>query len=72
MTSTIKPTLSEFPSQTIASAAKKTGLSETTIHRKIATGELRAYKVGGRRIRIADSDLLALYAPIPAYGVSHD
>lgn len=71
MTSISKPTLSDFPSQTIATAAKKTGLSEVTVRRHIANGDLPAYKIG-RRIRIADSDLLALYTPIPAYGVSHD
>lgn len=60
-------TLSEIPTQTIATSARITGLSEVTIRRHIANGDLPAYKIG-RRIRIADSDLLALYTPIPAYG----
>lgn len=71
MTSNTNTTLSDFPSQTIATAARITGLSEVTVRRHIANGDLPAYKIG-RRIRIADSDLLALYTPIPAYGVSHD
>lgn len=71
MPNTKNSTLTDFPTQTIATAAKLTGLSEVTIRRHIANGDLPAYKIG-RRVRIADSDLLALYTPIPAYGVSHD
>ncbi|WP_262908348.1 helix-turn-helix domain-containing protein [Brevibacterium zhoupengii] len=72
MKNTRNATPSTIPNQTIASSANATGLSEATIRRHIANGELRAYRIG-RAIRIADSDLMALYTPVtPMYGVRND
>jgi len=42
-------------------------VSTRTIRRKIANGELRAYRVGGL-IRIDQADLDALIRPIPTAG----
>lgn len=45
------------PSLTIAEAAEHRGISVSTIRRMIARGELRAYRIGPRIIRIDPSDL---------------
>lgn len=66
-----KRTPAEFPDQTIASAAELTGLSTVTIRRYIASGELPAWRIG-RRIRIAKSDLLALYTPVTDLGADDE
>ena len=53
-----------LPMQTVASAARLTGMSEKTIRRRIADGTLAAYRIGTRAIRIADDDLMRLYEPV--------
>lgn len=60
-----------IPQLTIAECARISGVSQPTVRRFIADGQLKAYKIG-RSIRIAEADFAALYAQIPAYGVSHD
>lgn len=72
MPNTRNTTLSAIPNQTIATVAKSTGLSEPTIRRHIANGELQAYRIG-RAIRIAEADVLALFTPVtPTYGALND
>lgn len=40
--------------------------SERTVRRLIASGELRAYRLGNKTVRIRQGDLDALLEPIPA------
>jgi len=47
-------------------AAEEYGLSTSTIRRRIADGNLKAYRVGPRAIRVAAEDLEALARRIPA------
>lgn len=48
---------------TVKSAAAEANLSESTIRRKIKSGELKSYHVGkkGKLVRIKESDLKALF-----------
>lgn len=57
-----------IPNLTIRSAAEKFGVSERTIRRRIASGELPAYRLGPRSIRLRAEDVEALAKPIPAGG----
>jgi excisionase family DNA binding protein len=53
----------------LADSSGYTGYSIKTIRRKIASGELRAYKLPhGRDIRVDQADLDALLQPIPTGG----
>ena len=56
-----------IPRLTISECAKLGGVSENTIRRRIAAGELPAYKLG-RSIRIQEADFAALFTRIPTYG----
>ena len=49
-----------LPTQTVATAARATNMSQVTIRRRIKDGTLPAYRIG-RAIRISDDDLLRLY-----------
>lgn len=49
---------------TVRDAAEKVGVHTNTIRNKIATGELKASRIGLRIIRIAPSDLDALFTPV--------
>jgi excisionase family DNA binding protein len=49
----------------IRSAAETFGVSEKTIRRRIAEGQLKAYRLGPRAIRVDLSDLGDLLRPIP-------
>lgn len=51
---------------TVAEAAAREKKSTRTIRRYIASGRLRAYRVGPRDIRILEEDLDALMCRIPA------
>jgi excisionase family DNA binding protein len=51
---------------TIQSAAVWLDVSTKTIRRRIATGELPAYRCGKRGIRIKTEDLEAMMRPIPS------
>lgn len=59
----LKTTPPGIPTQTVRSAARLTGVSEKTIHRRIKDGTLPAYRLG-RAIRISDDDLMRLYEPV--------
>jgi excisionase family DNA binding protein len=48
----------------IKQAAEHYGVCDKTIRRKIADGELRAYRVGKRAIRVDRDSLLALEKPM--------
>lgn len=52
-----------LPTQTVATAARATGMSEVTIRRRIKDGTLPAYRVG-TAIRINAADLFHLYEPV--------
>lgn len=51
---------------TIKTAATILDVSTKTIRRRIATGELPAYRCGKRGIRIKADDLEAMMRPIPS------
>lgn len=53
---------------TVAQAATEYICSTRTIRRKIAKGELPAYRLGSRSIRIRRDDLERLLRPVPAIG----
>lgn len=47
-------------------ACKRLGITDKTLRRYIATGKLRAYRMGERARRFKAEDLDALMKPIPA------
>jgi excisionase family DNA binding protein len=51
--------------ETLSSAAERTGLSIRTLRRRIASGELAAYRSGARVIRVDPEDVDRLMVPIP-------
>jgi excisionase family DNA binding protein len=51
--------------ETLSSAAERTGLSIRTLRRRIASGELAAYRNGARVIRVDPEDVDRLMVPIP-------
>lgn len=54
---------------TINEAAEQLGVVPLTVRRRIATGELPAYRLGNSKtVRILADDLDALMRPIPAGG----
>jgi len=50
---------------TIEEAAAYTALSTRTIRRRISAGDLPAFRVGPRSIRVRQDDLEQLLRPIP-------
>lgn len=54
---------------TLAEAAEVLGVGNRTIRRRVAEGQLRAYRIGPRQIRVKADDLDALLTPIPAADV---
>lgn len=62
MSKTETETIPARPS--IAQSAKRLNCSDKTIRRMIATGELKAYRVGKRSIRVDRDSLLALEKPM--------
>ncbi len=51
--------------ESLAQAAERTGLSIRTLRRRIATGELPAYRSGHRIIRLDPADVDQHLVPIP-------
>jgi excisionase family DNA binding protein len=49
-------------------AADYLGVTERTIRNYVSRGQLRAYRVGGRLVRVDQADLDALLRPIPTAG----
>lgn len=56
------------PDLSLKEAAARYGVSERTIRRRIAEGQLPAYRVGPRTIRVRTADVEALAKPIPTAG----
>jgi excisionase family DNA binding protein len=54
--------------ETLASAAERTGLSICTLRRRIASGDLSAYRSGARAIRLDAQDVDRLMVRIPTAG----
>ena len=52
----------------IKAAAERCSVHPDTIRRRIAIGELTAYRLGNRIIRVDLDEALALLRPIPAAG----
>ena len=52
----------------IRAAADAYGVSEKTIRRRIASGDLPAFRFGPRSIRLRPEDVEALARPIPTAG----
>lgn len=52
-------------------AAEYLGITDRTLRRMIAAGDLPAYRLGPRLLRIDVADLDALMRPVPAGGGSH-
>ena len=52
----------------LADAAVRLDVSEKTIRRMIARGDLRAYRLGTRTIRVSVADLEAQLKPVPTTG----
>jgi excisionase family DNA binding protein len=50
--------------ETLISAAERTGLSIRTLRRRIASGDLTAYRSGSRVIRVDPDDVDRLMVPI--------
>lgn len=59
--------MTEF--ETLAHEAERVKVSQKTLRRKIAAGELRAYKIGNR-IRLNPVEVDALLRPIPTVGTA--
>jgi excisionase family DNA binding protein len=53
-----------------AEVAELYGISERTVRRRIAEGELPAYRLGPRHIRIRREDVEALLVRIPTAGIA--
>ena len=49
-------------------AAEFLGVTERTIRNYVSRGQLRAYRVGGRVVRIDQDDIDAMLRPIPTAG----
>lgn len=54
---------------TIAEAAERLGVTDRTIRTLIARGDLPAYRLGTRAVRIREDSLSAVLRPIPAGGI---
>lgn len=53
---------------TLREAASQLGLSVRTLERSISAGDLQAYKVGARSVRVDPKDLAQLVRPIQIAG----
>lgn len=56
---------------TQAEAAQYLGITDRTVRRLVASGELKAYRLGPRLLRIDQADVDALLRPIPTAGGGH-
>jgi excisionase family DNA binding protein len=54
--------------ESLSQAAERTGLSVRTLRRRIAAGDLTAYRNGPRVIRLDPDDVDRLMVRIPAVG----
>lgn len=51
---------------TLCDAAEMLSVDVKTVRKRIAQGELNGYRLGGRVIRVAQDEVLALLKPIPS------
>lgn len=51
--------------ETLTQAAERTGISTWTLRRRIASGELAAFTVGRRILRVRPEDVDGLFRPLP-------
>ncbi len=51
--------------ESLAQASERTGLSIKTLRRRIAAGDLRAYRNGTRILRVDPQDVDRMMRPIP-------
>lgn len=68
MDSRSRPTSRDWLSLT--EAAEELGVTDRTLRRKIASGDLPAYRMGPRLVRVKRADLEALLTRIPAGGAA--
>ncbi|WP_392545267.1 helix-turn-helix transcriptional regulator [Oryzobacter telluris] len=54
--------------ESLAEAAERTGVSIRTLRRRISSGQLTAYRLGQRVIRVHPDDVDQLLMRIPAAG----
>lgn len=54
--------------ESLTQAAERTGLSTRTLPRRIAAGQLTAYRAGPRIIRLDPADVDRLLVPVPHAG----
>jgi excisionase family DNA binding protein len=54
--------------ESIQEAARRNSISVDTVRRRIASGELKAYRLGGRILRIDRAAVDALFRPITTTG----
>lgn len=54
--------------ESLTQAAERTGLSTRTLRRRIAAGQLTAYRAGPRIIRLDPVDVDRLLVPVPHAG----
>ncbi|WP_416375698.1 helix-turn-helix transcriptional regulator [Neomicrococcus lactis] len=61
------------PVYTLAEVAEYTGLNLMTIRRMISRGELRAFRLGQRAVRVKQSDILATFSELNpvTYSLKH-
>ncbi len=57
--------------ESLTQAAQRTGLSTRTLRRRIATGELTAYRSGHRIIRLDPADVDRLLVPMLTAKATH-
>lgn len=63
-----RPTASPRRYATLADAADYLSCNERTIRRRIASGDIRAYRMGSKIIRVDLNELDASLRPIPTAG----
>lgn len=54
--------------ESLSEAAERTGLSVQTLRRRIASGQLTAYRSGPRVLRLDQADVDALMVRVPTVG----
>ncbi len=63
-----KPVPSRRQYETLREAAQRVGVSERTLRRRIATRDLRVYRLGNRIIPVVPDDVDALLRSFPSAG----
>ncbi len=53
--------------ESLGQAAERTGLSKVTLRRRIAAGDLQAFRSGRRVLRVRPQDVDALLVAVPGF-----